>query len=231
MKKTSPGTRLDVGASVLAAARAIDTRPVQDRLRRFEQAHRSYVGAQRKVDVAQSQIRAAQARLVELDVAQNEAIEELARALVSDRQPRSTPFDAFGAPGPGTLTHLPLAQKPAAVHGLVAAIVRSHGTSDATTRAAEAADKAARDLDEALPPLAKLQANIRDARRMRDAVGQTWEAAITALRRVARAAEDEGAPDLYGTLFAPATKAGNKTKAPEEPASPTETPAATTNAA
>jgi hypothetical protein len=102
--------------------------------------------------------------------------------------------------------------------------------SEATTRAAGAADKAARDLDDALVPMAKLQDNARDARRTRNAVGQTWEAAITALRRVARAAADEGAPDLYTTLFPTVTKAVVKPKPPDE--APKEPPtSATPNAA
>jgi hypothetical protein len=53
-KKARPGMRLQLGASVLAAARALDTRLVKDGLGRFEQAHRDYVDAQRKVDAAQS---------------------------------------------------------------------------------------------------------------------------------------------------------------------------------
>src|SRR5438552_14368644 len=124
MKKTSPGTRLQVGASVLSAARAVDTRLVKDRLGRFERAHRSYVNTQRKVDSAESQLRAAQARLAECDAVQDEAVETLARALVTDGQPRGNPFDVFGA-APGTLTRLPFSEEAEAVHDLVAAVQRN----------------------------------------------------------------------------------------------------------
>lgn len=41
LKKASSGTRLQLGASVLAAARAVDTHLVKDRLRHFEQVHRT----------------------------------------------------------------------------------------------------------------------------------------------------------------------------------------------
>lgn len=232
MKKTSPGTRLQLGASVLAAARAVDTRLVKDRLRRFEQAHRSYVNAQRKVDAAESQMRAAQARLAELDAVQDDAVEMLARALVADDQPRGNPFDAFGAPAPGTLIRLAFAEEAEAVHQLVAAVLRSKGVSEATTRAAEGADKAARAVEQALAPVAKLQDSVRDARRTRDAVGQAWESALAALRRGTRAAADEGAPDLHATLFPPVARTATKTQTPQE-AAPTDSqaPAATPNAA
>jgi hypothetical protein len=96
---------------VLAAARAVDTRLVKGRLARFERVHRSFVNAQRKVDAAESQLRAAQARLAECDAIQDEAVETLARALVADGQPRGNPFDAFGAPAPGTLMRLPFAEE------------------------------------------------------------------------------------------------------------------------
>jgi hypothetical protein len=48
-------------------------------------------------------------------------------------------------------------------------------------------------------------------------LGQGWESALAALRRGARAAADEGAPDLYATLFPPVARAvTTKSKAPEE---------------
>src|SRR2546425_5399662 len=81
-RKNGSGTRLQIGAGVLSAARAIDTRLVKGRLGRFERAHRAYVAAQRKVDAADSQLRSAQARLAECDAVQDEAVETLARALV-----------------------------------------------------------------------------------------------------------------------------------------------------
>src|SRR6185295_18170994 len=116
-------------------------------------------------------------------------------------------------------------EKAAAIHQLVAAVLRSKGVSEAVTKAAEAANKAATAVEEALPPMAKLEDDARDARRTRDAVGQKWEAAIAALRRVAGAAADEGAPDLYPTLFPKVTKpASSKTKPAEE--APTESPPA-----
>ena len=230
-KGTSPGTRLQLGASVLTAARAVDTTAVEVRLQRFDQAHRNYVGAQRKLDTAEAQLRAAQTRLAELDAVQDEAVENLACALVTDGQPRGNPFAAFDAPAPGTLTRCAFAEAAEAVHQFVAVILRSKGVSEATTQAAKAADNAARALEQALAPITKLQDSVRDARRLRDAVGQAWDSALAALRRDTLAAADEGAPNLYARLFQPLTRAA-KTKTPED-AVPTHppAPAATPNAA
>src|SRR5258705_2360139 len=115
-KTTSPGTRLQIGATVLDGARAVDTRLVRDCLQRFEQAHRSYVSAHRKVDAAESQIRTVQARLAQLDTLANDAIEELVRRLVADGEPIKAPFEALGRPPRGTLIHLRFAPKAATIH-------------------------------------------------------------------------------------------------------------------
>ena len=232
IKKTNPGMRLQLGASVLSAARAVDTRLVKARLARFERVHRSYVNAQRKVDAAESQLRAAQARLAESDAIQDEAVETLACALVADGQPRGNPFDVFGAPAPGTLMRLPFDEEVEAVHKLVAAVQRNKTVSKATIQAAQTADKAASVVEKALAPVAKLEESIRDARRTRDAVGQGWESALAALRRGTKAAADEGAPELDATLFPPVTRPATKSKPPEQKVpAVTETPAATPTAA
>ena len=229
IKGTSPGTRLRLGASVLAAARAVDTSAVKARLRRFEQAHRSYVSAQRKVDTAESQLRATRVRLAELDAIQDDAVEQLAVSLCTDGPPRGNPFAAFDVPAPGTLTRLPFPEAGEAVHHLIAAVLRSKSISEKTTQTAQAADKAAHALEQALAPVEKLQDSVRDARRTRDAVGQTWESALVGLCRDTLTAADEGAPHLHATLFPPVPRAA-KTKASEEP-EPTDPPAATPNAA
>jgi hypothetical protein len=128
------------------------------------------------------------------------------------------PFEAFGFPPPKTLMRRPFAEEAAAIHQLVSVMRRSKDVSEATTQAAQAADQAAREVEEAIAPLPKLKASVRDARRTRDAVGQRWEAALAVLRRVAFAAAGEGAPELYATLFPPVNRTGSKTKTPEEPA-------------
>ena len=229
---TSPGMRLQLGASVLSAARAIDTKLVKARLERFERAHRSYVGAQKKVDAAEEQLREVQKKLAECDAVQDDAVIALARSLISDGQPYKNAFDAFGSPAPGTITRMPSAEAAEAVHALVATVRRAKGVSEATLEAAKVADKAASVVEQALVPVAKLQENVRNARRTRDAVGRGWDTALAGLQRGAKAAVDEGEPELYPTLFPTVTRPTTKTKPPAEPAPPvTQPPAATSNAA
>src|SRR5262245_22102209 len=98
VKRSSPAKRLERGASVLSGASVVDTRPVKERLERFERVHTQYVDAQQKVDAAETQLEAAKARLAASNTAQEEAVEALARALVTDGQARGNPFEAFGAP-------------------------------------------------------------------------------------------------------------------------------------
>ena len=118
----APGLRLKIGASILSAARAIDTRPVKERLGRFEREHRRYVEAQQKVAAMELKLRAAQARLSQCDADRDEAVEGLACALVGDGHRIRNPFAAFGALSPSKLARLPFADEAEAVHRLVAAI-------------------------------------------------------------------------------------------------------------
>lgn len=226
----SPGTRLQLGASVLAAARVVDTTPVQSRLRRFEQVHRSYTTAQRKVDAAEAELRAGQARLAERDAVQDQAVETLACALATGGRSRVNPFDAFGAPAPGTLVRRPVAEEAAIIHQLVAAVLRSKDLNPSTKAAAETAEQAACVVEQAIVAVGKLQDAVRAARRSCDAIGQTWETAFAALRHGARAAADDGAPFLHATLFPPA-KVVSKAKTEEPPVVGPEGTPSTTNAA
>jgi hypothetical protein len=229
LTRSGSGSRLQFGASVLAAARSIDTRPVKERLQRFAQAQRNYVNAQKKVDAAEAQLTVAQARIAELDAVQDDAVDALARALIHDGQPIGNAFAAFGAPTLGALKRLPFDEEAAAVHQLVAAVLRSKGVSEATTKAAQAADKAASVVEEALGPIGKLEDSVREARWTRDVVGQAWESTLAALRRMAQTVAAEGSPDLYARLFPPVTRTGTKTKPAEAPAgeSSTSTPTPT----
>ena len=215
----SPRGRVEAVAAVLAAARTIDTRPIRARLARFERAHRAYTQAQERVDAAEAQLRSGQARLADRDVERDQAIEVLARALVSEGQARVNPFAAFGALAPKKLGHLPAADQAKAVHALVAAVQRQNGQGKPTLQAAQVLDKAASAVEQALAALVKLQASVRDARSMRDAVLQTWTKTLATLKRDARSATDEGAPLLYATLFDRGSRPnGKRVKPAPEPA-------------
>ena len=86
-----PAGRLETGAAILAAAEVVDATLVKTRLDAFASAHRTYREAQNAVDAAETQLRGVQAKLTERDTEQDDAVEELARALVADDQPRTNP--------------------------------------------------------------------------------------------------------------------------------------------
>ncbi len=94
------------------------------------------------------------------------------------------------------------------------------GVDKAATAAAAAAGKAARAVEQAAAPIEGLEAVVRDARRLRDAVAHQWELALEALKRGARAAADEGVPEMYDTLFPAARVAGKKNTEAEEKTDP-----------
>jgi hypothetical protein len=222
---------LQLGTAVLSAAREIDTRFVKDRLQRFTEAHGSYVNAQRKLDGAETALSSAKARLDKLDAVQDHALEVLAKAVANDGQPRRSPFTAFGADSPSVISRLHPGEEAAAIRRLVATVLRQKGVSKATLAAAEAADKAARAVEQAIAQIATLEHDVVAIRQKRDAVGKVWQAAFAALRRGAQAAADDGAPDLYPTLFPRAARTVSRTKAPPppvagEPSTPTTTQSA-----
>jgi len=222
MPTASPGNRLDAGAAILAAARAIDVRLVKLRLAKFERANRAYADAQRKVEAAEAQLRVAQERLSERDVDQDEAVEALARALVAAGRPRANPFTAFGDLAPGAVMRMPFGEEAKEVRRLAAAVQREKSASKLALAAAQAATRAAQAVEAALPAVAKLEVVVREARHTRDAVGQTWESALAALKRGARAAADDGAPELYATLFARLVRPAKRDTKPAPAPSPPE---------
>ncbi len=176
------------------------------------------------MDAAEGQLSAAQSRLSERDAVQDEAVETLARALVADGQPRVNPFATFGAAAPTAIMRLPIMEETKAIHALVAAVQRNKKLTKPTLQAAQALDKAVHAVEQALQPLDALDAAVRAARHTRDAIGQTWDTALAALKRGARAASDDGAPQLYATLFdrpsRPVAKNGKPAPPPTAAAAP-----------
>ncbi|HVO22037.1 MAG TPA: hypothetical protein VMW56_00250 [Candidatus Margulisiibacteriota bacterium] len=226
----SPGNRLETGTVVLAAAQVVDVELVKPRLTAFASAQQSYAEAQRNVETAEAQLVKGQARLSRCDAVQDDAVEALARALLADGQPRRNPFAAFGGAPPWAIKKLKAAPEAKAVHQLTGAVQRSNMVSKAVLEAAQAADAAARTVEAALLPIEKLQLALRDARHTRDAIGQTWNTALAALKRGARAAADDGAPGLYTALFGRLTRPNTRKNAKTPPAPPAP-PAPATNAA
>ena len=216
-RKGNSGGRLQVGDAVLSAATQADTRLVKDRLARFAEIHRRYAGAQRKVDAAEAELAATEGRVMQCDARQEKAVEFLARTVsFVEGRSRRNPFDMFGAPAPGVIARLHPPEAAVAVHKLVATIQGSKQMSKETLDAAQAAEKGARAVEDALGPIPKLEDAVRRTRGIRDSVNPEWDAALSALRRGARAAADEGAPNLYATLFPRVVRSPNKRKPAEQ---------------
>jgi len=218
----SISSQLNAGASILAAARTVDTRLVKGRLAAFERAQRSYSTVHDKVSAAEAVLNAATTRLGELNADQHDAIDALARALIADGEPRTNPFRAFGPLPPGKLIAQNNGDGLKAVHQLVTAVQRAKGISKPALQAAQAAERAARAVEQQLAQIEKLRDTVREARHTRDAMAQGWATELAAFKRGARAAADDGAPHLYSTLFdRPARTNGKSAKpAPEPPPAP-----------
>jgi len=225
---TTATSQLNAGASILAAARAADTRLIKERLAAFERAQRAYVASQDKVNAAEARLAAAQTRLGELDADQDDAVDALARTLVADGQSLKNPFAVVGSFTPRQLMAQPVAEEAKAIHQLAAAVQRAKGLSKVSLQAAQAADKAAGAVEQQLAQMTKLQDAIRHARHERDAAAQTWAAQLAALKRGARAAADDGAPGLYAALFDRPARANGKSPKPAPAPAPSPSPTQTT---
>ncbi len=205
-----PAGRLRTGAAVLAAAEVVNTRLIRKRVETFTEAHRSYAKAQRAAQAAEAELRDCQGRLVARDREQDDAVEWLARALINEGWPRANPFAPYAMPASSAIRKLPYAEEAKAIHALVAAVQRDRTVGTAVRRAADAAAGAAQNTERELAPWDKLSAAVRSARETRDAVGRTWDLALAALKRAARAAADDGASELYVKLFGRASRPKKK---------------------
>ena len=218
----SPGIRLQKGAVVLAAAQMVETKAVKDSLEEFKNAHRSYSDAQAKADRAAAEVRAAKAELAQIEAEQDEAIEELARCLIADRQPRGKPFSKFNAAAPGVIVRLAFAAKAQAVHALTTAVQDDASLSSASRKAAANAEKVAVKLEATLAPIDALRNGAQAARQQRDQIAQLWDNAFSELRHAARAA-NRRVPGLYIALFGRPVRSTKKTQ-PEGNGQSTATP-------
>jgi len=209
--------QLDAAASILAAAETIDTTLIKPRISAFQGAHRDYAAAHAKAQTAEAQLGAAQIALGELDVAQDAAVDALARALIGDGKPRTNPFADFAALPPATLMKLSVADEMKAIDQLVARVKLAKNLSTATLNAAQRASKAARAVEQGLADVGKCQANVRSSRQSRDNAAVQFATALAALKRGARAAADDGGTDLYAALFhRPGRGNGKSTKSDKQ---------------
>lgn len=214
--------RSETGATILAAAEVVDVSLVTARLNAFASAHRAFNDAQRAVETAEVQLRAGQSLVAQRDAEQDEAVEELARALVVGGQPRSNPFAAFGGAAPSAVKLMPVGDEAKAIHKLAAAVQADQTLGKPAHRTAKLADEAAQIVETELATVDKLQAGLRAARDARATAGTNWDTALQALKRGTRAAADDGAPGLYKALFG---HTRSKKKAPAPAPAPQPNPA------
>ena len=219
----NPGGRIELGAAILAASRVVDTKLVQPRLDAFAKVQASYVGAHDDLAAVEADLQDAQVRLALRAAEQQEVIEVVARAAVTDGQPRGNPFAAFGLEAPYAIKQLSPAEAAKTLQQLVATVQRKT-TSKGTLKAAQTAEAAAQAVEKALATVEKLQTAVVTARRLRDDLAEAWETKLAALKRGARAAADDGAPGLYAALTGHVSRSSKK---PPKPApAPAPAPAA-----
>jgi hypothetical protein len=224
-------SRLKIGSAILAAAEVVDSNPIAARLTAFAAAHRVLTDAERKVDEAEAKLEAEKLRLAQRGADHDEAVESLARRLVNDGQPRPDPFGAFVATTPSEIKRMAPAEAARAVRGLIAAIRRGTHLSSATLAAVQHLEEVTQQVEAAVVPVEQLSGEVRAARQPAEVVARTWQKTLSALRRGARAAGDDGAPDLYGALFKSGVLAKRPKAARPVPADPTPTAVPATPAA
>ena len=214
----APHSRIAAGAAIVEAAKTIVTKPIKNKLDAFQKAHREYEAAELIVEKADATVHSAEAAVGILDDAQDEAVNDLAAALIGDRYPRVHPFKAFGVEAPSILVNLGYAVEAKKVKALAVKVIAKKGLSPKSIAAAKAAQKAAIAVEQGLVPIAKLKALVAAARSRRDALGQPWETTLAALKRAARTAEDDGAKGVYSVLFESTAKPVKKKKVVPPPA-------------
>jgi len=109
---------------------------------------------------------------------------------------------------------LPFGDEAKEIRRLAVTIRGNKTRSQPTLLATQAAVRAAKAVDQALAPVARAEGAVRDARHKRDALAQSWESALSALKRGTRSAGDEGAPQLYGDLFGRRARNGSREAKP-----------------
>jgi hypothetical protein len=205
--KKNPGSRKEAGDAVVASAKAASVAPVKKRFAAFAKTHAAYVAADAKVTTATSALRATEQRVGELDVAQDEAVSALASALVGDGGSRTRPFAPFKLGAPSDIQEMGDVDEAKTIQTLVARVKKTK-PGKSVLAACAAAQKAAGAVLAAAKPIEGQRKARHAAIVARDAVGVPWEKAFGALKRGARAAEDDGATGLFDALFGSAAPRG-----------------------
>src|SRR5262249_27689488 len=131
----------------------------------------------------------------------------------ADGLPRMNPFKPFGAPAPAALCKMGYGDEAEKLLELTKAVLKKKGLSSNSMAKARKAGAAAKKVLAEIKPIAKLAKTRASATSAREALEQAWETAFAALKRGARAAEDDGAKGLFAALFERTAAAKAKTKA------------------
>lgn len=196
----NPASRITAGDAVLAASKTIGIQAIAKRFGLFAKTHRSYLAAQKKVDAAEEKLRAAQARVGECDAEQDDAVYALATVLAGLGLPRTNPFRPLGFEAPSVIAKMGYGVEAKRVIELVAAIGKRKDLAKAVA-ASKRAKAGALSVQGALKKVPPLKKACDEARTAREALAQPWETAFGALKRAARAADDDGGTELFATLF------------------------------
>lgn len=218
----SPSARVANGDAILEAAATVNTAPIKARLAAFVRVHKDYIAAEKAVRAAEDKESKQQAKIGAADVTQDGSVDQLANGLAGDGLPRLNPLKPLGFKSPSEIKKMGTAEEADTILELAEAVRKRPGLSKQTLDKAKAAEKAATAVNaelEKLPPLTKAKTA---ALTRRDALALPWEKQFAALKRAARAAEDEGHAGLFAALFqstAPAAKP-RKARAEKTPPKP-----------
>jgi hypothetical protein len=215
----TPGPRIEAGDHVLEAAASLgdaQTKPVAARLAAFAKQHAGYAKADGVVKKADEALRKAQEKVADADVTQDTTVEGMATALAGEGFPRLNPFKPLGFEAPNAIKSQGYETEAHTVQKLAVKVKAHKPALPLSSKAADAAAKAAKAVEAALKPIAKLTKARTAAMSRRDALEQPWETAFAALKRGARAAEDDGARGLFEALFGTAKPKAAKAKAKKD---------------
>lgn len=196
-----PSARLRVGEIILARASALATAPIDEGLAGFATLHAAYVDAQLRVVELEARVAAARRQLHGLDAQVNAAIEMLAVRLAADRRPRLRPFHGYSRSCPSLLRRMAAPRKDRTIRSLVNAVLHDRKLSAASAAAARDLERALDALRAESSALMAMEAEARQSRARRDAIGIGWDRALAALRLVARLAATDGTAQLHEILF------------------------------
>ena len=215
-----PSGRIDAGNAVLQAASAVDSTPIHKRLTGFQKSHTAYVAAEDRVRRAAAAVQKQQAIVGEFDVTQDESLNRLASSLAGDGFSRINPFKELKFDSPSTIAAMNSVEEAVVVTKLGAAVLKSKKASKGSLDLAKKAQAAAAAVHKGAAPIPELQKAQQAAITYRDTLGIPWEKNFAALKRAARAAEDDGHVGLFEALFQRTVRAAapKKPKAAKTPA-------------